>query len=175
MKVYKFLILALFFTHSLFADCLFLESYPSAQSTQVPSSTNLICIMSYATLNDAPLRWMTRLSTPPNPVQPWHVLSADGTYWQDCGGDFYPEFLGATTTNSDCSTALQNAFRAHMFLKMRLRGLGNTYNCTNPVHFDTVGFSDGGCDVDFNGIGRSTISFSAGVSSPCFLLASSVA
>jgi hypothetical protein len=118
---------------------------------------------------------MTRLSTPPNPVQPWHVLTADGTYWQDCEGDFYPEFLGATTANPDCSTALQNAFRAHMFLKMRLRGMGNTYNCTNQVHFDTLGFSDGGCDADFNGLGRSRILFAPGVPSPCFLLASSVA
>jgi hypothetical protein len=57
---------------------------------------------------------------------------------------------------------------------MRLRGLGNTYNCTNQVHFDTAGFSDGGCDVDMNGIGRSSILFAADVPSPCFLLASSV-
>jgi hypothetical protein len=118
---------------------------------------------------------MTRLSTPPNPVQPWHVLTGDGTYWEDCGSEFYPEFLGATTANTDCSTALQDAFRAHLFLKKRLRGLGNTYACTNQVHFDTAGFSGGVCDADFNGPGRSIILFSTDVPSPCFLLASSVA
>jgi hypothetical protein len=100
-------------------------------------------------------------------------MSADGTYWQDSGSDFYPEFLGATTNNPDCSTALQNAFLAHLFLKMRLRGMGNTYTCTNQVHFDVAGFPNGGCDVDFNGIGRSKIAFSNTVASPCFLLASS--
>lgn len=154
--------------------CAFFASLDSAKSAQVSSDTKLICILSYETPGDAPLRWMIRLNDPPKPVQPWHVRSSDGAYWQDCGSDFYPEFLGATPQNSDCTNALQDAFRAHLFLKMRLRGMGNTYACKNQVHFDTAGFSNGGCDVDFNGIGRSKIKFAKEVASPCFLLASSV-
>lgn len=154
--------------------CIFLENIAEAKNSQIPATTNLICIISYETMGDAPLRWMARLKQPPKPIQPWHVKSADGSYWQDCGNDFYPEFLGATVNNPDCSSALENAFRAHMLLKMRLRGMGNSYNCTHQVHFDTAGFADGGCDVDFNGIGRVKIVFANNVPSPCFLLASSV-
>lgn len=160
--------------HDINEVCAFFESLESAKSTDVPSNANVICILSYETPGDSPLRWMIRLNESPSPIQPWHVRSHDGTYWQDCSGDFYPEFLGATTKNPDCTIALQDAFRAHLFLKMRLRGMGNSYACKNQVHFDTAGFSNGGCDVDFNGIGRSKIVFTKGVPSPCFLLASSV-
>lgn len=155
------------------STCAFFNTLASAEAATLPSSTQMIGIISYAILGDSPPRWMMRLMTAPNPIQPWHVKMADGSYWQDVGGDFYPEFLGATIHNPDCSSALQNAFRAHMYLKMRLRGMGNRYICTNQVHFDTIGFADGGCDVDFNGIGNSRISFANGVSSPCFLLAAS--
>ncbi|MBA3239369.1 MAG: hypothetical protein H0T62_13645 [Parachlamydiaceae bacterium] len=154
-------------------NCTFYETAALAKAAVVDPATTTICITSYAESGDSPIRWMTRLSTPPNPVQPWHLQTSEGTYWQDTDGDFYPEFLGATVKNPDCSTALQDAFRAHMHLKMRLRGMGNVYTCAKQVHFDTTGFIDGGCDVDFNGTGRSRISFSLGVPSPCFLLAAS--
>ncbi len=157
------------------STCLFLENLASTFATTVGSSTKVICIISYEIEGDSPLRWMTRLSKNPKPVQPWHVKTADGAYWQDIGGDFYPEFLGATVQNKDCSVALQQAFRAHMYLKMRLRGMGNSYHCAKQVHFDTTDFIDGGCDVDFNGIGRSRIYFTDKVPAPCVLLAATKA
>ena len=155
------------------SGCVFLDNMGAAAATSIDLPVKMICITCYSVEGDAPPRWMVRLSTAPNPVQPWHVKTDDGSYWQDAGGEFYPEFLGATVDNDDCSTALEQAFRAHMFLKMRLRGMGNTYKCRKQVNFDTFGFSNGGCDVDFNGMGRSCISFAPDVPAPCFFLGSS--
>jgi hypothetical protein len=154
----------------------YFATLPQAQAAILTSATKTICILGYATPGDAPPRFMAPIATP-SPVHPWQVQTADGSYWQDSSGDFWVEWLGALSTSSDCSTALNNAFLAHLYLGSVLRGRG-TKTCASQVYWNTSGFPTRFCWADFNGQGNSAgaggvsegmqIVFNNNVAAPCF-------
>ncbi len=165
----------------------YFATLPQAQAAILTSATKTICILGYATPGDGPPRFMAPIATP-SPIPAWIVQTADGQCWQDSSGDFWVEWLGALSTSSDCSTALNNAFLAHLFLGSVLRGRG-VKTCANQVHWDPASFStltpngyvcDRFCWADFNGAGNvepegCLLSFNANVAAPCFGLYSSLA
>lgn len=141
------------------------------QAARLSGTTKVVTILGYAAPGDAPPRVMIPIATP-SPVQPWHVQSLDGQYWQDSGGDFWVEWLGAITSSANCAPALNNSFLAHLNLGMVLRGRG-TKTCTSQVFFDTSGFQTRFCWAEFNGEDNAggkgmTIAFADNVPAPCW-------
>lgn len=149
-----------------------------AQAAFISPTVRAIVILGYSAQGDGPPRTMVRISTP-SPVQPWHVQTADGSYWQDSGGDFWCEWLGATAAAADCSTALNQAYLAHLNLGMVLRGKG-IKNCTHQVYWNPNGFLTRFIDAEFNGPGDGNaeafiIVFANNVTAPCWGLYASTA
>jgi hypothetical protein len=125
----------------------------------VPAGIEFVILDGVDTPGDAPPRPMFRLASPPSPLQSWYVQSADGSYWQDSGPDFYPEWVGgfAGLTTYDNTYAFTQAWLAHLNLDLVLRILPRTYYFSNIMTWDINGFRQTGFQVLGAGKNRSNL------------------